>query len=201
MTPFGNFKIYPRGFLGATRSPVLVKKSGSKRNQSLQYDNTLFDTNDTKVVVANTDIESLYERHVRGEATTERFAFRDEILQQVLWAFGTTDFEGWYKVQYNSPSFGVDHRDFLDDCLHFLMEGKRARSLYTWDVMLDPTDTRCQEDTLSDNARRFFHKEFVSNLAPQGKMLVSDVVAMWCAQHGGINDLLFTAHILFGLKK
>ncbi len=201
MTPFGSFKLYPRGFLGAIRPPVLMKKAGSSRSTKLQYDNTLFDTNDTKVVVANTAIEDLYARWVRGEATTDRFDFRDEVLQQVMWAFGTPDFEGWFKAQYNSPAFGVDHRNFLDDTLRFLMEGTRMVELHTWDMVLESTDERVQEDTLGDHARRFFNKEFVSNLSPSGKTPLIDVVQLWCSQPGGINDLLATVHILFGLKK
>jgi hypothetical protein len=198
---FGQFKIYPRGFLGAYRPPVLMKKAGANRSARLQYDTTLFDTNDSKVVVANTAIEDLYQKFIRRDCAVNTFDFREEVFREVLKAFGTDDFEGWLLVQFNSPSFGVNHILFIDDCLRFITKGDRCMSMNNWDAILDEADEKQRDPELPENIKFYFGREYASRLSPSGRIKIVDVVQQWVSKPGGVTDLLLTAHILFGLKQ
>lgn len=199
---FGQFRIYPRGFLGAKLEPVLERKT-NKTVPGLQYDISLFNPSESKTIVANVALEDLYAAHVRNEPYTGRFDFREKALIQILAAFGTMNFELWYKMQYQSPSFGKEHIDFLDDTVRFIMTGKRRVSITNWDAILDTSDKKVFTSLLPDNVRVYFNRTTVEQLGIDGQRWNSnlvDVVQDWMRRPSGFADLLTTAHILFGIK-
>lgn len=199
---FGEFRIYPRGFLGARLEPVLERKT-NKTVPGLQYDISLFNPSESKTIVANVAIEDLYAAHVRNEPSTGKFDFREKALIQILAAFGTMNFEFWYKTQYQSPSFGQQHIDFLDDTFRFIMTGKRRVSITNWDAIVDASDKKVFNNQLPDNARVYFNRTTVEQLGLDGQRWQAnlvDVVQDWMRRPSGFADLLTTAHILFGIK-
>lgn len=199
---FGEFRIYPRGFLGAMMEPVLERNT-NKAIPGLQYDISLFNPRESKSIVANVAIEDLYAAHVRNEPGTAKFDFREKALIEILAAFGTMNFESWYRVQYQSPSFGPNHLDFLDDTFGFLLNGKRKVSITNWDAILDADEKRMFTSHLPDNVRVYFQRTTVEQLGIEGQRWNSnlvDVVQDWIRRPSGFSDLLTTAHILFGIK-
>lgn len=199
---FGQFRIYPRGFLGAPLDPVLERKT-NKAVPGLQYDTTLFNPSESKAVVANVAIEELYASHVRNEAGSNKFEFREKALIQILAAFGTMNFELWYKTQYQSPSFGREHIDFLDDTIGFIMTGKRKLAITSWDAILDASDKKVFTTSLPDNVRVYFQRSTLEQLGLDGQRWNANLVTVitdWMTRPGGFADMLTTAHILFGIK-
>lgn len=196
---FGDFRIYPRGFLGALQAPTLVAKPKQGDMLTTSGLSAILDSNDSSTVTANAAIELLYNRLLHKDLLVTSFEFRNEIYREVFRAFGNHDFEGWYLAQFQSPAFGELHRDFLDDCLHFVMTGKRRISLTTWDALITLNDQPIRSMDLSDDANAYFGKRSVRQLSPYGKNSLVDIVQNWIAQPGGTSDLLHSCHILFGL--
>lgn len=200
---FGDFRIYPRGFLGAKMDPILERKNNPSSSSRLQYNIALFDSDDAKRVIVNMDIERLYTAMARNDLTTsKRFDFREEALSHILWAFGTKNFEEWYKMQYQSPSFGVMHSDFLEDCLRFVDTGKRHLSIVSWDTILGAADTKVYGSNLPEKASTFFNRTTIDqlNTGDQSRNAkLTEVIQEWMRQPTGFSDLLTTAHILFGI--
>lgn len=197
---FGQFKIYPRGFLGAKLEPVLINQKAPKTGR-LQYDVSVFDATEGQLVTANVAIEEAYAAVIRGDVKTGDFQFREDVLKVIFKAFGTLDFEGWYMAQYQSPSFGEQQRDFLEDCLRFIWTGKRKMSLENWDALLSASDTRISDIELPEMARGYFNKQFVRQLAPTNRTMLPGLVQDWIAKPNGFADLLVSCHILFGIKR
>lgn len=199
---FGQFKIYPRGFLGAKLEPVLINKGGSKGTR-MQYDVSVFDANEPELITANMAIEEAYIALLRNDIRANNFQFREDTLRAIFKAFGTMDFEGWYMAQYQSPSFGEMQQDFLEDCLRFIRSGKRRLSLENWDALLSAADKKVTSPELPEVAKNFFNKKFVRELAPGGSYNSNlvNTVASWMSKPNGFTDLLVSCHILFGIKR
>jgi hypothetical protein len=198
---FGQFKIYPRGFLGAYLPPILVGKPAyARRTSSLLYDTSIFDANDSKAVVANTELEELYDKYVRKDILIGDFKFREDVLRCMLKAFGTQDFEGWYMAQFQSPSFGYNHRKFLNETIAFFNAGKpRQLSLQSWEAIIQAKDEPKSDIELEEYTKALFGKDDHRHLSPSGKVMLVDVIQSWMRRPNGIGDLLHTGHILFGL--
>ena len=194
----GNFKIYPRGFLGAPLEPILERKP--RPTGRIQYDVSLFDTNDTTVVVANLNVESAYQSVARNDLIARKFDFKENALQQFMWAFGTTSFSEWYAAQFQSPSFGERHRDFLDDTLHFLYTGNRRMAIQNWNLILDEDERRLGNVQLSQTAINFFGRKTLAEVR-NVKSTIDEIVNLWMRQPGGFADMLSTGHILFGINE
>lgn len=193
----GSFKIYPRGFLGAALEPILERRP--RATGRLNYDVSLFDPNDDKLVVANLAVESAYQAMGRNDLVARKFDFKEEAIQQFMWAFGTENFSEWYAAQFNSPSFGATHRDFLDDTLHFLCTGKRRMAVQNWNLILDEDERRLTDTTVSEQAQRFFCKRTLSEIRSVHEP-IDEIVGRWMRHQGGFADMLTTGHILFGIN-
>lgn len=190
-------KIYPRGFLGAALEPVLERKPRTLGR--LNYDVTLFDPNDTKTVVANLALEAAYQSLARNDLDARKFDFKERAIQEFMWAFGTTDFASWYVAQFQSPSFGETHRDFLDDTLNFLCTGTRRVNIQSWNVIIDEDERRLNGAVVSKTAQQFFGRKTLHEIA-QVSNPIDDVVGLWMRRPGGFADMLTTGHILFGIN-
>lgn len=200
---FGQFKIYPRGFLGAKLEPVLINKGNNNKGSRMQYDVSVFDANEPEMITANMAIEEAYIALVRNDIRANDFQFREDTLKAIFKAFGTMDFEGWYMAQYQSPSFGEMQQDFLEDCLRFTMSGKRRLSLENWDALLQSSDKKVVGPELPEVAKSFFNKKFIRELAPSSSdnRKLTNVVSYWMSRPNGFSDLLVSCHILFGIKR
>lgn len=198
---FGQFKVYPRGFLGAKLEPVLINQGSERASGRFQYNVAVFDANQPELVTANMAIEEAYTAVVRNDLKASNFAFREETIRTMFKAFGTLDFEGWYMAQYQSPAFGEQQRDFLEDCLRFVIRGERTLSLQNWDVLLEASSKKEVSIHLPEFASAYFNKKFVRELTPRNEKMLPSLFQDWIAKPNGFVDLLTTGHILFGIKR
>jgi hypothetical protein len=195
----GQFKIYPRGFLGATLRPHVSKSSSLlENNNGFHQVISRSITKSNGVMDFNTRISGLNAEYIRGEARCLSFGFRREILQCAIAAFGTQDFENWYLQQHICPVAGEFHQKFLQDTLHFISEGKRDMCLENWQALLALSEQGGISKDIGDYAKAFFGiRNGVNNRYRQNTQLL-DVLQQWCARPNGIEDLLGSLNILFG---
>lgn len=192
-------RLFPRGFLGADIRPQIQRTPKPFADKVLLQ---TFHVEDFKTVnkdlFANATIEALYAKYIKQSATTGDFAFREDILQAALAAFGTDNFEFWFASQHKSPACGDLHSRFLTDTLMFINEGRRDMSLETWASLLIITAENDPVGPMTEYAKNFFGMN--SNRFSQGRQntMVVDVLQKWCSQPGGMEDMLGTLHLLFG---
>lgn len=194
------FKLYPRGFLGAMLE--------GRHERQVQFQEDVRGFNASRISVfgkqndvdhGNSDIEALYMQSNRQQgAATTAFDFRKKVLIVALNAFGTNQFDVWYDAQFKSPLAGDLHHRFLEDTLRFIREGRREMGLETWDALLTNTDSGDHSDSLSEYANEFFGISSGGFNRYQQNGELTDVIQMWCSQPNGIDDLLGTLHLLFG---
>ena len=196
---FGAFKIYPRGFLGASLGERIERalKPFEDRLLTQQYRVDLFQM-PTPTVEVNSNVEALYVEYVKNGGATAAFEFRERILHSALAAFGTSNFSYWFTEQHRSPATGDLHRRFLDDMLRFIRTGQREMSLENWHSILNLSDLDGNITPLSEYANEFFGiSSHGYNRQPRNTDLI-EVIQDWCAQPGGIEDMLGCLHVMFG---
>lgn len=193
-------RLYPRGFLGSSiKSRVeLAPKPYSDQINKHQFMVAVGDNARTSVQ-PNPIVEGLYSDYIKNSVNTGAPKFRASILSAAIDAFGTKSFLVWYMSQFNSPSAGSLHNDFLTDTLRFINTGSRHMSLETWMSLITITDETDNIGKVPDEVKTFFSVgEFERISAARNNVMVIEVIQKWCSKPGGLEDLLGTLHILFG---
>jgi len=167
---------YPRGFL------TIADASGlGDRNATPEFID----------VQANPDVEMLYKFYIQRTVDISGWKFQREVIRTCVNLFG--NFHQWLALQavYNDAVYDLNF-EFLKDTLLFIREGQRDMSTFTWyDIMLDfpqqrsgvAGPRRMDDFNLSDP------KEF------------ENVIGKWCSHTNGFEDMLCTAHALYGVSK
>jgi hypothetical protein len=195
----GRFRIYPRGFAGAIvgmrvqRSPT----NSEARFRTLSMTMSLFKPSAASID-PNPAVKDMYQQYISGRNVTSSFEFKKRVYLIALHAFGTQNFMEWIQEQYKSPMVGANHREFLDDTLCFIKDGRPRRlRLETWDSMLQVEDRGVGSPALSQCAIDFFNlrRENGNELTNVGLV---PVLQKWLSQPGGLYDLIGTLHLLFG---
>lgn len=193
-----NFKIYPRGFLGAQLGMrITTKRTDVDRNKG--FVGTVGYKPLTNKIDANPNVEALYDRYIKTGGNMVNFDFKKNILAVAISAFGTQGFYYWFRQQYANPLVGDLHRRFLDDTLRFITTGKRNMMLQTWSSILNIGDSGEFDTNLSQDAVAFFNTDGRASYDRGiANVDLRDVIQKWCSQPNGITDLLGTLHLLFG---
>lgn len=192
---FKGYRIYPRGFLGASLGEQIkpTERSAASQLRTYTYHPEWFSGSKAKKEI-NRNVENLWRRLNDGAGVLDDEDYREQLLRVALNAFGTVDFLEWLLIQQSGPSTGDLHMEFLKDTLQFIETGKRGLGLHAWTSMLTMSDIT-HNQTKDDGAFSWFF------LTPEGKqknILVLDVVQRWCSQRNGFADLAQTLHVLFG---
>lgn len=189
------FKVYPRGFLGSKLQDRVQKDTQLTQNNMgfMPVQMTAYKKSNG-VNDYNHAVQELWGAFVREEPGVTGFEFRERVLRAALHAFGTSWFDLWFMAQLKSPFVGRNQRDFLDDCLRYLMGHPRRLFLSNWGPLLQIQN---HEGSLqpSETAREYFGLNGRGGLR---KLTLADTVQSWCSQPGGHEDLLGTLQILFG---
>lgn len=195
------FTIYPRGFLGAILAPRIEKSPAPFQDEyrKLQNNLSLFQPSASTIAV-NENVESLYSKYIRNTYKAEAFEFRKLVMITALNAFGTEAFDFWYLKQFESASVGDMHRRFLEDCLRFILTGRREMSLETWDSLIDYSDSGEMRGPVSEYTAEFFGITTNGYVRQRRNTMLVDVLQDWCAQPNGLEDLLLALHVLFGSR-
>lgn len=183
--------VYPSGFVGYDVGWPIVR---TEPNFDAQVALVRFASviGKDKLVIANTGVEALFEQWRRRTRKTNEADFVGDICAAVSNAFGTESFYEWCHMQLQSPYFTAFHRQYLNETLRFIFGSPRVYGYPTWTKLLTPTRAT------SDDANEHFIYQDV--LLPRGmaEASVQAIVRRWISQPKGIDDMLVTAHLIFG---
>jgi hypothetical protein len=192
---YKGFRVYPRGFLGASLGEQIkpTERSAASQLRSYQYHPDWF-KNQVNPKEVNQNIEALWAALNDSYGAADSMEFREKILRVALNAFGTKDFVEWINIQMNGPSTGDMHMKFLHETLTFIETGKRGMSLHNWGAMLSLSEITHNETPNEGQFNWFF---ITGDKRPKNTTLI-DVIQRWCSQPSGFIDLAHTLHVLFG---
>ena len=204
------FKIYPSGFLGSNTVPTTKPMDLEKIKSELF---NLSNVNNPDAHTANMSVVRLWGRVTYGDKDFNKFEFKEEILKTALSSFGTFKIIDWLKIQSESPYFGQMHSDWIDETLHFVFTGKiRHMTFHNWTVLLQMVDG-AKLSSMSPAVKFYFYGDSTSEVerkmiksnidlkyknAFNPNMTLAEFFHCWCKQPDGINDLMYSLHVLFG---
>jgi hypothetical protein len=193
---FKGYRIYPRGFLGAALGiqPKPIVKPHEARVRTHQFNPAMFQAPRVDVEV-NHNVEEIWSRMLRHSYSTLDFNFREKVLIVALGAFGTTDFRQWVYTQFEGPSTGELHAEFVEDTLKFILTGKRKMTVTNWESLLTLSDITTNVTAHSKQINEFFTNPDTKQTI---NLKLTDVLIRWCSHEGGFEDLVQTLHVLFG---
>lgn len=190
-------KLYPRGFLGATLNARIEQKQRMVETANGWFTSQVPTLRDQNTFDSfNVDVETLHNEYIFEHTRTTAFDFRRRILQAALTAFGTLNFDVWVLAQYQSPSAGDLHGRFIVDTIRFLNTGRRDMSLETWNSLLVAPQGPDHIGPVPDTVKDFFGIQ--SGGPARWHCSLTEVIALWCSQPNGLEDLLCTLQVLFG---
>lgn len=169
-----NLNRYPRGYLRAIGSNLLDTK-----------------TVEITDVSSDPDLENLYKLFMSRSVNRNSWDYRALVIKRVSQLF--TDFRSWLYLQLtaNDAIYGLN-LEFLKDTLLFIRTGERTLPISSWlELLLEYPDENNGAATMS-RADTF-------NLDTPGEL--ENVIGKWCSHPGGFEDMLCTAHVLFGASK
>lgn len=137
------------------------------------------------------DIETLYDIYIKRSVDTSSWKFRREVIRACTRLFG--NFHQWLALQavYNDNVYQLNY-EFLKDTLLFIREGRRDMNVFTWnDLLLEYPE----QQTGAASPRRL--DEFKLSDPKE----LDNVIGKWCSHTNGFEDMLCTAHVLYGVSK
>lgn len=137
-------------------------------------------------------IQEIYLNFITGRVNTNSWHFRSKVVRAAKHNFGR--FDTWLKEQADEALLYGRRDDFMRDTLNFISTGRRRISVVNWMDLLEE-DPEMRRDLVNVDLMDQY-KQYGLNLhsTPQ-------IIARWCAQPKGFDDMLCTLNILFGPKK
>ena len=114
---------------------------------------------------------------------------RAEVIRAAKKAFGP--FRKWLEVQTKSSLLYGRRLDFIHDTLGFIAHGKRRISVHNWPDLLEEMPSFRKDLVRQDLMNQFA-------VYPLNINSTAEIIADWCAQPKGFDDMLCTLNILFG---
>lgn len=167
---------YPRGYL------VRLDNAITPLSMSQVQVNT---------VPSDPAIETLYKLYMTHSVNSETWPFRRRVIQRCSQLFG--NFEQWLRLQItsNDSIYGLN-LEFLRDTVQFIRTGHRDMSVFNWhELVLEYPE----EHHGVASPRRLDGFQ----LRTPGEF--NNFIGDWCSHPGGFDDMLCTAHVLFGVAK
>lgn len=189
------FRMYPRGFFGADTG-VQVEHTKPTRLQAGGPDLSLLIPSKAGQPESHRNVEELYRSYIDHPGDYDRFEFRERMLAVAFDAFGTDQFDSWFRRQYDSPAMSELHSRFLDDTLHYIETGTREMKPLIWARFLDAAADTPRPDKMSDVAKSFFFSKNGKRIEGSGDL--EKVLARWLSYSNGVDDLIGTLMVLFG---
>lgn len=196
-----SMKIHDRGFYGSGKSGIAkhVEPPVNLVTRPLE-DPVITET------TSNKNIYDLFMKYSNKDYYSVSKEWELNTLVEIIKAFGTDDLQVWHAQQYQSPYFGDNHVDFLEDSFKYIITGKRDIDLYTWGNILDKADVRANINAeLKPYTSLFFSKTTVYPFSTTDTVSfeysVVNYVTKSYEKSKGLDDILHTAFILFCIKK
>jgi hypothetical protein len=134
------------------------------------------------------DVVALYQEFTGPGAQVKNWEFRKKVIKLAYRLF--TGRTNWFIGIDDDRSVQQYNYEFILDTVRYIATGSRRISIHSW------------PDLIGHNQPGFIRKEHseVRNLF-KDLALSNDMVTLiqrWCAQKGGVDDLMLTLNILFG---
>lgn len=187
--------VYPRGFAGFDIGlPIrIIKPSNAQIFKSIVHNNNF--ARENKVVISNTDVESLWNQLTNGDRFVSNASFREAILKAALIAFGTKDFREWVALQESNTYLTTTHNRFINDTFNFIKEGTRGLNIQMWMQLLAAEKTGDMA-SIKINTEKYFNTK--SPIHMRESVSLKETIIKWVSMPNGFEDLLGTLHVLFG---
>ena len=183
--------VYPSGFVGYDVGwPIVRTEEGF--DAQVAFARFASSSTKEKLVISNPVVEALFEQWRTRSRKTTQADFVGDVCAAVANAFGTMSFYEWCHMQLSNPYFTAYHRQYLNETLRFLMGEARSIGYPTWSTLLTPTRA-VHEDT----KERFIYRDVLLRIGMDNTSMHS-IVQRWISQPKGVDDMLVTAHLLFG---
>lgn len=189
------FRMYPRGFFGADTG-VQVEHTKPPRQHTGGPDLSLLLPSKAGQPESHRKVEDLYREYIDHPGAYNLLEFRERMLVAAFDAFGTDQFDSWFRRQYDSPAMSELHSRFLDDTLNFIQTGTREMKPLIWARFLDASADTPRPDRMSDTAKGFFFRRDGKRVEDSGDL--EKVLARWLSYPNGVDDLIGTLMVLFG---
>lgn len=169
-----NINRYPRGYIRPIGSNLL----DSKGIEIIE-------------VASDPELANLYKLYMSRSVNRNSWDYRALVIKCVSRLF--SDFRSWLYLQItaNDAIYGLN-LEFLKDTLLFIRTGERELPISSWlELLLEHPD----ENHGTANMARAEEFQLGNPLE------LDNVIGMWCSHPGGFEDMLCTAHVLFGASK
>lgn len=183
--------VYPSGFVGYD---VGLPRVRTEENFDAANALSRFSSVSTreKLSISNTTIEGLFKQWRTHTRRTSDPQFLSDIFAAVANAFGTTSFYEWCHMQLANPYFTADHREYLNESLHFIYGRERKYSYPTWAKILT-----IRHATPEDKLEPYDYQQVLVSGGME-RTSVLNVMERWISQTHGVDDMLTFAHLVFG---
>lgn len=184
--------VYPSGFVGYDVGWPVVR---TEEAMDVQIALVRFSASSSKerLTISNPVVEALFEQWRTKSRKVSQADFVGDVCAAVANAFGTMSFYEWCHMQNSGPYFTSYHRQYLNETLKFIVNGEQRSIGYpTWNKLLVPVAA-----THEDSQERFLYQDL---LLPYGmeNLTVHRIIERWIAKPNGVDDMLVTAHLVFG---
>lgn len=167
---------YPRGFLTRVENVLSPLSMTQVQVNDVESDPTS---------------ETLYKIYTGGLVNVESWAYRKQAIQRCSQLFG--NFYHWLKLQVtaNDNIYGLN-LEFLLDTVKYIRTGQRDMNVTTWlELLAEYPD---QNPGIANTKRLDVFKL-------KDPKEFDNFIGLWCSYPGGFEDMLCTAHVLFGVAK
>ena len=139
----------------------------------------------------NPSIEMLYNLYTARSSNALKWPFRRMVIYHCAQVFG--DFRDWLmlNVVRNDNIYGLNLA-FIEDTVQYIRTGKRDQRVQTWKEIL-------QE--YPDKHIGVANRKRLELFKLADSMEFDNFIGDWCSHVGGLEDMLWTAHVLFGSAK
>ena len=194
MAEAARFKVYPRGFLGVLSKTQDVRSESPMREtlvSSIQDYAHKEKDKGTGKITPHPGVSSMYSDVVKRSPNILTFEFDEFVYRNALSAFGTSDFEAWVDLQFESNMTGRNHHAFIEDMVRYITTGRMNASFITWNAILRISD---EGDPIGHPSKLI--QQYFSIRGHQYSVV--DLIARYCQRPDGVNHLIETLNTLFG---
>lgn len=195
-------KIYPSGFLGSVDVPQtapvdVITTAKQLFNKGLN--------NKVSRYTANQEVVSLWDDANAGSPAYHTFDFKMAVVAAALRAFGTVKLVDWISTQSTNVLYGRNHRDWIDETLAYVYDGRRRKlSENNWRTLLNADQDPIKVEPFSRVVKHYLLGEKLRSetLAQpyRGDLTIAEFICDWCACEAGSKDLLGQLNNLFGKR-
>lgn len=186
----GQYRLYPRGFLGSLAEYELPMNHPVSRVQVLAAGTeTILKVEDLEgPVQSNTMIDRIYSKTINSQTALDDAAFREAIYCEALKAFGTDSLFAWIVAQKENPYFDSMQNRFVDETLGYAFRGHRRFHVSTYLTCL----TIGHKNAFQKGQ---FMTEYWESIR---EMSIADFLIRWLSQDDGLTDMVQSLWIMFG---